>query len=171
MIGNKYRWLAVGLLSMAVGCVMIVLLYLLLTLPAAAPPPPASQPTLPPVPAPTATVSPLTIEFEAEQPITGYTSCDSFGFNGQVTAGAGQPAVGIKVVVWENERDRLLTITPTDANGRYQVILTGAPADRDLRIQLYQNDRPVSEPLLTKIYFDCEHGFQVYQINWLKKGA
>lgn len=168
-----YRSAILGVLSGAVVVVMVFLAYLLLTLPVpdVEATPAASVPvlSLPTAPAPTATPgpppSPLKAAFAAEQPVQGFSNCSKYGFWGVVTEAAGSHPAGVQVVVWE-DRVGLLAMGTTDAQGNYRIELEGAPAQRKLWLQLYQNDVPVSEPALLQTQIDCRQGFQIYQVDW-----
>lgn len=172
---KKFHWLIiVGLLSVAVGCVIAVLFFLLLTFPASVsqspPRSPASeaQPTLPPSTETLATPAPV-VQFKAQEPITGYSDCESYGVYGTITTNQGEP-LSVQVTLWQHPDGGLLAISPTDAEGRYRITRPGSPENSNLRVQLYRRDRPVSEPLLIKIYFDCQNGFQIYEVDWRQKG-
>lgn len=174
---KKFHWLIiVGLLSVAVGCVMAVLLFLLLTFPASvqSPSSPASpeaaQPTLPPATEPIGTPLAPVVQFEALEPMTGYADCESYGIYGTITTERGEPASLVQVTLWQHPDGGLLAIDPTDDQGQYRITLPGTPEGSNLRVQLYRRDRPISEPVLIKIYFDCQNGFQIYEVDWQKKG-
>jgi hypothetical protein len=173
---KKFQWLIViGLLSVAVGCVTAVLLFLLLTFPASTPPRPTTaspnQPALPPTTDEPAAATPVpVVQFEAQQPITGYAHCENYGVYGTISTRQGQPLSLMQVTVWQHPDGGLLAIDSTDAAGQYRIELPGKPAESNVRVQLYRRDRPVSEPLLIKIYFDCQNGYQIYQVNWQQKG-
>jgi hypothetical protein len=173
LLKSKRRyWLVVlGLLSAAVACVATVLAYLLLTLPAPAEnisPTPrrivVDLPTAPPDPANSGPRRPLEVKFIPEEPIKGFSSCRSFGFKGKVTARPDQPK--IQVVVWGEESGGLLALDTTNTLGTYSVEIASKPAQRNLWVQLYQNDIPVSEPVPVKTQIDCQTGYQIFQINW-----
>lgn len=173
---NRRYWLAaLGLLSVAVACVAAVLAYLLLTLPVPAddnlaPTPRRVVVELPTAPLPTVTLGlrrPLEIKFIPEEPIKGFSSCHSFGFRGKVTtAGLDQPVAKIQAVVWSEESGGLLALDTTGPDGLYSIEIKAEPAQRDLWVQLYQNDSPVSEPVQIKTHIDCRIGYQIFQVNW-----
>jgi hypothetical protein len=172
---NRKYWLAaLGLLSGAVACVVAVLAYLLLTLPVPAadnfsPTPRRIVVELPTAPLPAATSGlrrPVDVKFMPEEPIKGFSSCHSFGFKGNVTTGQNHPLSKIQVVVWSEESGGLLALDSTDVAGFYSIEIQAEPAQRDLWVQLYQNDSPVSEPIQVKTQIDCRTGYQIFQINW-----
>lgn len=166
--------MSLGLLTTAVVCVIFVLAYLLFTLPVpaeqASPTPRSPVLQLPTVPLPTVRSgprSPLKIKFVAEEPIEGFSNCRVYGFKGVITTDNEKEA---QVVVWDDQAGGLLAMDSTDADGNYSIEIKAKPDQRDLWVQVYQNDVPVSEPLLVKTQVDCQNGFQVFQINWREKG-
>jgi hypothetical protein len=172
---NRRYWLAaLGLLSVAVACVAAVLAYLLLTLPVPAdddfsPTPRRIAVELPTAPLPAATSGlrrPLEIKFIPEEPIKGFSSCHSFGFKGKVTTSQDQPLAKVQVVVWSEESGGLLALDTSSKDGSYSIAIQAEPAQRDLWVQLYQNDSPLSEPVQVKTHIDCRTGYQIFQINW-----
>ena len=172
---NRRYWLAaLGLLSVAVACVAAVLTYLLLTLPVPAadtfsPTPRRIVVALPTAPLPAATSGlrrPLEIKFIPEEPIKGFSSCHSYGFKGKVTTALDQPLANVQVVVWSEESGGLLALDTSSQDGFYSIEIQAEPAQRDLWVQLYQNDSPVSEPVPVKTHIDCRTGYQIFQINW-----
>lgn len=182
MAKNRFWLLALTLLSAAVLCVIFVLGYLLVTLPAppavqAAPTPTATihRPVLdlPTVPPPTATAGPpppIEVKFIARKPVKGFSNCRAYGFKGVVEAKDGGRLPGIQVVVWRDRGGGLLALATTDRRGLYSIEVKDKPAQRKLWVQIYQNDIPVSEPLLVKTQLDCQNGFQIFQIDWQEKG-
>lgn len=169
---NTTWYVIIGLLSVAVGCVLAVLVYLL-----AAPPPPPKKivPTstrlafVLPTPTTLGAVAPPpipNIKFEAQEPIQGFANCHSYGLNGKIVSSRGQPLAQVQVVVWEDDRGALLALDTSAADGAYRISINSPPTGQNVQVQLYRADRPVSEPLLLKIYVDCENGFQIYQVNW-----
>ena len=171
---SRYWLAALGLLSVAVACVTAVLAYLVLTLPVPSvdvSPTPRRMvvelPTAPPIPATSGPRRPLKIKFIPEEPIKGFSSCNSFGFKGKTTTSLGDPLAKVQVVVWGEESGGLLALDTTHANGTYSIeIHQSKPVQRNLWVQLYQNDMPVSEPVQVKTQIDCQTGFQIYQIDW-----
>lgn len=173
---KKTYWsIILGVLGGAVIAVMLLLAYLLLTLPApeggVTPTPQVPVLSLPTAPAPTATPgpppSPPEAIFVAEEPVQGFSDCNRYGFLGVVAGIDGQQLADVQVVVWE-DRAGLLALATTDAAGKYAIELKAKPAPRKLWLQLYQNDEPVSEPVLLQTQVNCQTGFQVYQVNWRK---
>jgi hypothetical protein len=171
---SKYWFIILGLLSAAVMVVMAVLGYLLLTLPAPAnsvTPTTSRRPALvlPTAVAPTATSgpppSPLEATFIAEEPVKGFSNCTGYGFGGVVKDVNGRGLAGRQVVVWEDQIG-LLGVATTDAGGNYTLQFKGQPAPRKLWVQVYHNDQPASAPVLMETQVDCQHGFQVFQIDW-----
>jgi hypothetical protein len=170
---SRYWLAALGLLSVAVACVAAVLAYLLLTLPVPAnnvsPTPRRIVVDLPTAPLPAATSGlrrPLEVKFIPEEPIKGFSSCNSFGFKGKVTTGLDHPLAKIQAVVWSEESGGLLALDTTGTDGLYSIEIQAEPAQRNLWVQLYQNDSPVSEPVQVKTHIDCRTGYQIFQINW-----
>ena len=101
----------------------------------------------------------------------GYASCGHFGVIGLVQNQQGQPVSGVQATVWAGQTGELVALDTTGPDGTYDIELEGQPRDHDLQVQIYQSDRPVSEPVLVKIYVDCQNGFQLYRINWREIGA
>ena len=175
LMSKKQLWfLILGLLSLAVVGVIVILAYLLLTLPVPAtgiPPATPTRPvlTLPTAPLPATTPGlrrPLQVKFVPQEPIKGFPNCNIYGFQGKVNGTNNIPLADIQVVVWRDEAGGLLALATTDKNGAYSIQIRAKPAQRDLWVQLYQDDSPVSDPLLTKTQIDCQNGFQFFQINW-----
>ncbi len=170
---NRLWFGIIGLLSVAVLGVMAVLAYLLFTLPApmAMASPTRGRPTLslPTAPLPATTPGlrrPLYVRFVPQEPIKGFSNCDSYGFRGKVTNPQDGPLAGFQVVVWQDEGGGLLALERTDQNGTYAIKIPAKPAPRALWVQLYEDDSPVSEPILLKTQIDCQNGFQIFQLNW-----
>ncbi len=176
MSKSRYWSVTLGLLTMAVVCVIFILAYLLVTLPV-----PAEQPSptprrpvlnLPTAPLPTTQFGPplpLDVKFIAEEPIKGFSNCSAYGFRGVVKADEGADLAGLQIVVWEDQAGGLLAMGSTHTDGAYSIEIKEKPSQRSLWVQLYRNDVPVSEPLLMKTHLDCQNGFQIYQINWREK--
>lgn len=119
-----------------------------------------------PLPTPTTgSTVPSKIIFVAQEPIKGFSNCNKYGFTGSVKSGNGTQLEGVQIVVWE-ETAGLLALDSTNSKGAYSITFEGSPAARKLWVQVYQNDVPVSQPVLTEIQFDCQIGFQIYQIDW-----
>jgi hypothetical protein len=165
-----------GFLSIAICIVMAILAYLFFTLRVstttgtvqitATPRPPvltlptASSATITPGPLP-----PQEIKFVPVEPITGFSSCHNYGVKGSVTASNGKALQGVQIVVWEDQTG-LLGLKITDTEGNYSVEVTDEPALRQLWVQVYENDLPVSESVLVETQIDCQLGFQIYQLDW-----
>ena len=172
MSKSRYWLAALGLLSVAVVVVMAILAYLLFTFPAPAnnPSPTVPRPalTLPTAPLPTATSGPrlpVEILFVPEEPVQGYANCEIYGFKGTVSGDRNVALAGLQVVVW-SKKAGLVALDTIKADGSYLIEVQAEPAERQLWVQVYQNDVPVSEPLFLKTHIDCQNGFQIYQINW-----
>lgn len=170
---NRLWFGIIGLLSIAVLGVMAVLAYLLFTLPVSTvmASPTRARPglSLPTAPLPATTPGlrrPLQVSFEPQEPIQGFSNCDSYGFRGQVTNSQDSPLAGFQVVVWRDAGGGLLALDTTDQNGAYAIQIQAKPAARALWVQLYKDDSPVSEPILLKTQIDCQNGFQIFQLNW-----
>ena len=172
LLSSNRPWLVVlGLLTIAVVCVVAVLAYLLLTLPVpAVEPAPTPRRTALDLPtAPLLTTTPglqRPAEFIPEEPIRGFASCSSYGFRGTIRDSYGSQLADIQVVVWKDEAGELLALDSTDTLGTYIIEIQGKPTVYNLWVQVFQDDIPVSEPILLKIQIDCQNGFQIYQINW-----
>ncbi|RME74306.1 MAG: hypothetical protein D6784_10225 [Chloroflexi bacterium] len=166
-------WLGVILLlSIAVLCIVAVMVFFLWnTAPAGTPETTPSSP--PAVEWATATPSsgspeggPPSRQFIAQEPIQGYADCTRFGVRGLVQTANGQPAAGVEVMVSARQTGEQVGQSRTGPDGRYDIELEGQPRDHDLLVQLFVDHRPASEPVLAKIFVDCQNGFQIYQINW-----
>jgi hypothetical protein len=180
MSKSRFWLVTLGLLSVSVIVVMAVLGYLLLTLkvPAGGNGTPTATATsslrlnLPTAPPPTATPGPpppQSVSFAAEEPIKGFSNCEAYGFKGVVTTGDGDRLPDVQIVVWEDQAG-LLALNSTDMNGSYLIEVEDKPAQRKLWVQVYENDLPVSKPVLVETQIDCRNGFQFYQINWREVG-
>ena len=124
--------------------------------------PTVSEPAATPVPP-----APGKIVYIASEPIQGYSSCTTFGFKGVVTESNGTGLQNVQVVVWE-EQAGLLALTGTDNEGNYLIEILEKPATRKLWVQIFENDVPVSQPVLVETQPDCQNGFQIYKIDWQK---
>ncbi len=171
---NRYWFVVLALLSGAVVVVMATLFYLLLTFPTRPPPTPSrSSPSalkLPPATSIAATPGlpqPVDLLFIAEEPITGFSNCNGYGFKGTVTDSDETSLANVQVVVWTEEAE-LLALDSTTTNGTYLIDIQESPPQRTFWVQIYQNDIPVSRPVLVQIQTDCQNGFQLYQIDWHK---
>ena len=122
--------------------------------------PTASVPTATPGPP-----APRKIVYTAEEPITGFSNCNAFGFHGMVVDGNGAGLQSVQIVIWEAQAG-LLALTNTDADGHYSIEIQDPPAPRRLWVQVYEDDVPVSRPVFVETQIDCENGYQVYQIDW-----
>lgn len=117
---------------------------------------------------PTATIGPpipLKARFTPEEPITGFSNCNAYGFRGRVKSGSEPYPEAVQIVIWE-EGSKLLALKTIDAVGEYDLQFAGKPNLRKLWLQLYQDDVPVSAPLPFVIQADCQVGFQIYQVDW-----
>ena len=94
-------------------------------------------------------------------------SCERYGFWGKVLASNGIQLQGVQIVVWEGQAG-LLALSTTDAEGNYLIEIEAEPAQRKLWVQVFENDLPVSQPVVVETQIDCQNGFQVYQIDWRK---
>jgi hypothetical protein len=165
-----------GLLSIAICIIMAILAYLFFTLRVSTTTgtrqvtatsrtpvltlPTASSATITPGP-----LSPQEIKFVPVEPIKGFSNCQSYGVKGTITAGNGDVLEGVQIVVWEGQSS-LLGLQITDEEGKYSVEVTDEPAPRQLWVQVYENDLPVSEAVLVETQIDCQLGFQIYQLDW-----
>ena len=126
---------------------------------------------LPTAPVPTATAGPARpgkIIYTAQPPIEGYSSCNTYGFKGAVVERNGKGIQNVQIVAWD-KKEGLLDLDSTDAQGSYLIeIEDSSRKQRDLWVQLFQNDVPVSKPVAVQTQIDCKNGFQIYQINWQK---
>lgn len=158
-----------SLLSIAVIIVLTIFFGLLFDLfgRSHAAPTPVAALTLPPAVVATATVGPPLpddIYFTPQQPIKGFSNCETYGFRGVIQENDTSQET-IQIVVWD-ESAALVALETADNQGSYTLEFSDEPLSRDLWLQVYQNDLPVSEPLPLKIHVDCQNGFQVYEINW-----
>jgi hypothetical protein len=156
--------------------VIVFLVYLLLTLPV-----PANRrvpstsdkrrvlslPTVAPATATPGPPLPAEVLFVAEEPIEGFSNCNAYGFRGVIKNSQEDRVAGVQVVVWEDQVG-LLALDSTDESGAYVIDIKDKPKDRNLWVQVYRGDLPVSEPITVKTYVDCQNGYQVYRINWLE---
>lgn len=126
----------------------------ILNLPTAALPPVTIEPP-----------TPLEVRFVPEEPVTGFSNCNAFGFLGSVKSGDKPYSEAVQIVIWE-EGSKLMALENTDAAGQYDLLFAGMPGLRKLWVQLYQDDVPVSAPLALVIQEDCQNGFQTYQVDW-----
>lgn len=162
-----------SLLTIAVVLVMTILIALLLDLSTpvnsvVAAPTHHPSLNLPTAVLPTAAIGPpipLEVRFVPEEPVTGFSNCDAYGFRGSVKSGDEPYPKAVQVVIWE-EDSKLLALETIDAAGEYNVQFAGKPELRKLWLQLYQDDVPVSTPLPLVIQVDCQNGFQIYQVDW-----
>lgn len=160
-------------LAVIVAAILALLGYLLFTLPpsrvqktgtryatfnlptAAAPEPTAGPP------------EPEQIRYTALEPITGYSNCRSIGLKGAVQAGNGTGTQNVQVVVWDDNAG-LLDLASIESGGRYRLDLPGTPTPQRLWVQLFEDDQPVSQPVIVQTQLDCEQGLQVFEIDWEK---
>jgi len=169
---NSKQAVLLAVLGGIVLLVMGVLAYLLITLKppneAATAAPKLSLPT---APAPTITLgppAPLHIQFVAQKPIKGYSSCTYFGVKGKVNAGNGTALQNVQIMVWSKEKG-MLALTAVAAGGEYSIRLPGRPEPRQLWVQVVQNDAPVSEPVPVATQLNCQTGYQIYQVDWQRR--
>ncbi len=150
---------------------MIILAYLLLTLSTPAqitPTFPSFIFSLPTAPFPTATPgpsSPIKALFELKQPPLGFVNCSEYGFHGKIES----QLTDLQVVVWADKAGLVAVETP-NPNEIYRIeikLKASQPSSTSkFWVQLYQNDLAVSKPVLVEINHDCQHGYQIYQLNW-----
>jgi hypothetical protein len=168
---SNIQLIALILLALVVVCVLSVLVYLAYTLrtPAGVAQPTAAMTfALPTAVSPTATIGPpmpAAIRYTAIEPLHGFGNCTQFGAKGTVTASNGQRLQGVQIVLWSRQ-EGLLALGKTDQNGGYTILADGAPAQRQLWVQVFENDVPVSRPVTVNTQINCDTGFQVYQIDW-----
>lgn len=165
-----------GVLTIALLIALTGLAYLMFTLPGpgilATPTVRQARLYLPTAPPPPVTVGPRLpneIIFTPEEPIKGFSSCDSYGFRGVILDQQGERLEGLQVIAWSEEKE-LLGLDTTGKQGTYLIEFPGQSPYRNLWLQIYRNDMPVSEPLLMNIQIDCQQGFQVYQVHWRESG-
>lgn len=152
---------------------MLTLGFALLALPSASqliPSPATRNPVLqlPTAAIPTSTPGPPAperIEFMAEEPITGLSNCNVYGVEGVIQTDKGQGLSNTQVVIWD-EATGLLDLGVTDSTGRYRIDLEGDLALHKLWVQVFNDDQPVSQPVRVEPQLDCQHGFQIFLINW-----
>lgn len=105
------------------------------------------------------------ILFSADEPIKGFSNCQKYGFRGRIRASNESQLNGVQIVVWA-ENAGLLALENIDPSGNYAIEMSGQPDQRKLWVQVYANDAPASRPVLVEIQYDCQSGFQLYQIDW-----
>jgi hypothetical protein len=174
---NRYWLVIFGFLSVVILIVMAIIAYLFYTLrvspttdtPLTATATPIDSGLRLPTPADDGVTAgppaPQQIKFIPEEPIQGFSNCSGYGLKGAAMTGNGERLQGVQIVVWE-ERVGLLGLNTTDEEGNYLIEIADEPAPHRLWVQVYENDLPVSEPVLVETQIDCQLGFQVYQINW-----
>ena len=131
--------------------------YATFNLPTAAAPGPAAGPP-----------APKRVRYTALEPITGYSSCQGIGLKGAVQTGNGTSIQNVQVVVWDDNAG-LLDLASIEASGEYRLDLSAPPpAPQRLWVQLFEDDQPVSQPVVVQTQLDCEQGLQVFEIDWEK---
>lgn len=122
-------------------------------------------PTAPLATSPLGLPFPQQIHFIAEDPIKGFSNCEIFGFTGMVQTEHDTLVDAVQIAVWDNYTG-LLALAPVDAKGKYLIELNEQLAQHNVSLQIYENDLPVSQPVVVQPHTDCENGFQVFEINW-----
>ncbi|MCB0190739.1 MAG: hypothetical protein KDJ65_02240 [Anaerolineae bacterium] len=167
-------WLVIfGVVSVFLLIFMLSLAYVLVFRPTETTEIAATHTRLPALSLPTASVPtntpgpplPEQVLFTAQEPIKGFSNCEQYGFYGIVQNSHETLLRGVQVVVWDNQAG-LVALNAVDGEGNYQVELTALPSQQKLWVQIYENDLPVSQPLLVEPNIDCQNGFQIYEINW-----
>jgi len=105
------------------------------------------------------------ILFSADEPIKGFSDCQKYGFRGRIRTSNETQLNGVQIVVWA-ENAGLLALENIDPSGNYAIEMDGEPDQRKLWVQVYANDAPASRPVLVEIQYDCQSGFQLYQVDW-----
>ena len=110
---------------------------------------------------------PERVRYTAVEPITGYSNCQGIGLRGAVQAGNETGIQNVQIVVWDDNAG-LLALASIEARGTYRLDLPGPPAPQRLWVQLFEDDQPVSQPVVVQTQIDCERGLQVFEIDWGK---
>lgn len=172
-------WLVLfGIVSVFLLIFMLCLAYVLVFRPTAgveaavtSTPNPALQ--LPTAPAPTSASGlplPEHTYFTVEEPVQGFSNCEGYRFSGVVKNSNGTELQGVQVVVWDHQSG-LVALNETDAQGFYRIDLESLPLHQKVWLQIYENDVPVSQPLLIEPDIGCQTGFQFYTINWQRSSG
>jgi hypothetical protein len=160
-------------LTIIVVAVLALLGYLLFTLPSS-----YAQKTgtryatfkLPTASIPDLTVGPPEperIRYTAMEPITGFSNCQGIGLKGEVQTGNGMGIQNVQIVVWDDNAG-LLDMTGIKVGGRYRLDLPDPLTPQRLWVQLFDDDQPISQPVVGQTQLDCEQGLQVFEIDWEK---
>lgn len=117
-------------------------------------------------PAPSPTPTPLPA-FEYVQLLVG-PNCYWFGFHGIIWGANGLPLSGVQVKVW-NETGWAALSAPSDANGIYQVPISGDLATGRWWLQVWANGAPASEQLGVDMGGGCQYGIQEVKMDWRRR--
>jgi hypothetical protein len=135
----------------------------------AVPPTATPRPTQPPPPrpAPTATRTPVP-PYTFVQLLVG-PNCSWFGFHGIIWGANNLPISGVQVKVW-NESGWANVSAPSDANGIYQVPISGDLATGRWWLQVWEGGAPASEQLGVDMGGGCQNGIQEVKMDWRRLG-
>ena len=134
--------------------------------PTAIPPTATLRPTQPPPPRP-ATATPVP-PYTFVQMQVG-PNCSWFGFHGIIWGANNLPVSGVQVKVW-NESGWATVSAPSDANGVYQVPISGDLATGRWWLQVWENGAPASEQLGVDMGGGCQNGIQEVKMDWRRLG-
>jgi hypothetical protein len=89
------------------------------------------------------------------------------GFFGQVLDSAGNPLVGVSVVVWYRDGQPAIPVVKTDKDGYYEIHLADAPLAGTWTIQLLTDgNQPASKLFTFQTDDNTETGIQQIQVVW-----
>ena len=126
------------------------------------PPTPTRRPPPPRPPSPT----PLP-PFAYKQLLVG-PNCHWFGFHGIIWGANGLPMSGVPVKVW-NETGWAAMPAPSDANGVYQIPISGDLATGRWWLQVWVDGAPASEQLGVDMGGGCQNGIQEVKMDWRRR--
>jgi len=138
------------------------------------PPTATARPTQPPTrrpatvapPAPPAPPTPMP-PYIFVQELVG-PNCSWFGFHGIIWGSSNLPISGVQVKVW-NESGWATVSAPTDANGIYQVPISGDLATGRWWLQVWENGAPASVQLGVDMGGGCQNGIQEVKMDWRRR--
>jgi len=119
----------------------------------------------PPTPLPPTPTPPP--PYELEQLLVG-PNCGWFGFHGIIWGANNLPLSGIQVKV-RNETGWEAVSSPSDANGIYQIPISGDLATGRWWIQVWVSDAPASAPMGVDMGGGCQNGIQEVKTDWRRR--